>query len=272
MGINNPRTIAGIWANRRVNSTVAAAGVPDWNPDVNVPNATIYEVLVQDAKQSALTISIGSVVGSLVLLKAIDYVPRKTFLGWSFIALAALLLVTGASFFSVFRTDQHAVTIVFYAFSQFIFNLGPNTLTFIIPAEIFPTRYRCTCHGISAASGKLGSIIIQIILLYGSFSGISISDPRSNKLGIILLIFSALMALGSIFAWVWLPDVQEPMRAKGLKLPSKTLEELAKGRAGRVEQQPATRERQASGGSEIAVGRKGFKRLLRWQRKPPLVT
>lgn len=31
-----------------------------------------------------------------------------------------------------------------------------------IPAEQFPTRYRCTCHGLSAASGKFGSVVVQL--------------------------------------------------------------------------------------------------------------
>jgi MFS transporter, PHS family, inorganic phosphate transporter len=33
-----------------------------------------------------------------------------------------------------------------------------------IPAMIYPTRYRCTSHGISAAFGKIGSIIAQYLL------------------------------------------------------------------------------------------------------------
>lgn len=37
-----------------------------------------------------------------------------------------------------------------------------RSTTFIIPGEVFPTRYRSTCHGISAASGKLGAIVAQV--------------------------------------------------------------------------------------------------------------
>ena len=48
-----------------------------------------------------------------------------------------------------------------YVLAQFFFNFGPNTTTFIVPGEVFPTRYRSTSHGISAASGKVGSIIGQ---------------------------------------------------------------------------------------------------------------
>jgi len=34
-------------------------------------------------------------------------------------------------------------------------NFGPNTTTFVIPGEIFPAEVRATCHGLSAACGKL---------------------------------------------------------------------------------------------------------------------
>lgn len=41
----------------------------------------------------------------------------------------------------------------------FILNAGPNLTTYILPAEIFPTCVRASCHGISAASGKLGAFL-----------------------------------------------------------------------------------------------------------------
>jgi len=41
----------------------------------------------------------------------------------------------------------------------FFQNLGPNTTTFVIPAEAFPTLVRATCHGVSAAVGKVGAFI-----------------------------------------------------------------------------------------------------------------
>lgn len=74
--------------------------------------------------------------------------------------------------------------------------IGPNTTTFIvsvglaetvstlpltnlqIPAEAFPTRYRCTCYGISAACGKLGSVLGQVVV-------IKVTRPKS--LGVTLI-------------------------------------------------------------------------------------
>ena len=49
-----------------------------------------------------------------------------------------------------------------YCLANFFQNFGPNTVTFIVPGEAFPTRYRSTAHGISAASGKLGAIVSQV--------------------------------------------------------------------------------------------------------------
>ena len=49
-----------------------------------------------------------------------------------------------------------------YCLANFFQNFGPNTTTFVIPGEVFPTRYLSTAHGISAASGKLGAIITQV--------------------------------------------------------------------------------------------------------------
>ncbi|KAL6650428.1 hypothetical protein ACP70R_009353 [Stipagrostis hirtigluma subsp. patula] len=53
-----------------------------------------------------------------------------------------------------------------YAMTFFFANFGPNTTTFIIPAEIFPARLRSTCHGISGAGGKIGAIIGVFGFLY----------------------------------------------------------------------------------------------------------
>lgn len=53
---------------------------------------------------------------------------------------------------------------VLLSLANFFQNFGPNTTTFIVPGEVFPTRYRSTAHGISAASGKLGAVIAQFLV------------------------------------------------------------------------------------------------------------
>jgi MFS transporter, PHS family, inorganic phosphate transporter len=49
-----------------------------------------------------------------------------------------------------------------YCLANFFQNFGPNTTTFIVPGEAFPTRYRSTAHGMCAASGKFGAVVAQV--------------------------------------------------------------------------------------------------------------
>ena len=53
-----------------------------------------------------------------------------------------------------------------YFLSSFFGQCGPNATTFLIPAEVFPTECRTMCHGISAASGKVGALIAAVLFSY----------------------------------------------------------------------------------------------------------
>ena len=46
-----------------------------------------------------------------------------------------------------------------YGVSYFFTEFGPNSTTFVYPAEIFPVEGRTTGHGIASAAGKLGGFI-----------------------------------------------------------------------------------------------------------------
>lgn len=97
----------------------------------------------------------------------------------------------------------------------------------MIPAEIFPTCYRCLCHGISAAAGKLGSIV-AVLIVYA----INSSYKSETRQGLIFLLFGSVAAVGAIFSWAYLPNSQRWVEYDGRKyLEAKTLEELGEGRA-----------------------------------------
>jgi MFS transporter, PHS family, inorganic phosphate transporter len=66
-------------------------------------------------------------------------------------------------------SNSTGITVLFvliYGLTFFFQNFGANTTTYIIPSIIFPTIERGTCHGISAASGKLGAILGTQVFLY----------------------------------------------------------------------------------------------------------
>ncbi|KAG6111074.1 hypothetical protein E4U31_004975 [Claviceps sp. LM219 group G6] len=247
LSLDNRRTLSDIWAtsppvpiDERLacwhssipggTSTVPqwqVTGIPAWQTDVLHPCATIYHVLIVQAKQYLLTVSIASLAGSICFIVFANRLPRRHWLTASFLILAVFLLITGGVYYTVRRTAAAPATVVFVAIHHFVFNFGANTLTFIIPAEIFPTCYRCTCHGISAAAGKLGSIL-AVLVVYGINSAYE-SDSRQ---GLIFLLFGSVAAFGAVFSWLYLPDSQRVIEDEdsGKKfLETKNLEELGEG-------------------------------------------
>lgn len=53
-----------------------------------------------------------------------------------------------------------------YFLSSFFNQFGPNAVTFIAAAEVFPTPIRATAHGFSAAFGKLGALTAAVMFNY----------------------------------------------------------------------------------------------------------
>lgn len=101
----------------------------------------------------------------------------------------------------------------------------------MIPAEIFPTRYRATCHGISAAAGKLGSILVLIFSAYYNI-GTGVGDQQTTRFGWIMIVFSAAMFLGAAVTHIFIPTVQKDGQSRLWGGKTETLESLALGRLG----------------------------------------
>lgn len=99
---------------------------PDWqNP--SDPTLGIYETLKVDSIRAIITVSIGSLLGGIILIKLINYVPRKAWLTWSFVGMMVLFAVVGGTYFKAANSDLHALTIVLYVLCQLLFNLGMTT-------------------------------------------------------------------------------------------------------------------------------------------------
>ncbi|RMJ12549.1 hypothetical protein BHE90_009864 [Fusarium euwallaceae] len=246
MSLDNRGTLSTMWATTKPtpidarlecwnsslqggNSTVpqwAIDGLPVWSTDATHPCNTIYDVLIEQTKQYLLTVSLASIAGSACFVLFSHRIPRRQWLTASFLVLAGFFVVTGCVYYGVHQKDGAPATVVFVAICHFMFNFGANTLTFMIPAEIFPTCYRCMCHGISAAAGKLGSLV-AVLVVYG----INQSYDADTRQGLIFLLFGSVAAVGAIFSWAYLPNSQRWVEYDGKKyLESKTLEELGEGR------------------------------------------
>lgn len=85
-----------------------------------------------------------------------------------------------------------------FTIAQLFFNFGPNATTFIVPAEIFPSRVRGLAHGLSAAIGKLGAILSGLLFNYLASGSFGVAN--------VLWIFVACSLLGAIMTIFFVPE------------------------------------------------------------------
>ncbi|BFZ61366.1 hypothetical protein YB2330_002431 [Saitoella coloradoensis] len=146
-------------------------------------------------------------IGNLII-SAAGYVPGYWFtiafieiLGRRWIQVQGFLLC--ALFFAILAGTWNSLStgghVALFALAQFFFNFGANATTFIIPAEVFPSRVKGFAHGLSAACGKVGAVFAALVFNY-----------LQGKIGIpkILWIFFACMVLGAAFTFL-IPETKE---------------------------------------------------------------
>jgi MFS family permease len=98
--------------------------------------------------------AIAALPGYLLAAFTIDKIGRRRMQAGGFAIIAAafagLWLIPAA-------TTTVLPFLLLFGATYFFAEFGPNTTTFVYPAEIFPVRVRTTSHGIAAAAGKLGA-------------------------------------------------------------------------------------------------------------------
>lgn len=92
-----------------------------------------------------------------------------------------------------------------YGLTFFFANFGPNTTTFIVPAELFPARFRSTCHGISGAMGKVGAIVGTIGFLWASKNENTSKEagPEPHRMTVALVVLGVVCLLGAAVTFLF---------------------------------------------------------------------
>jgi len=168
--------------------------------------ANVYEFFYRLAAGNLILVCAGAIPGYWVTVATVDTLGRKPIQLMGFIILTIIFCIMGFGFYAIGNNGIFAC----YVLANFFFNFGPNTTTFITPGECFPPRYRSTSHGISAASGKIGSIIAQAAIaplrVTGAAPGASgaAAQPWLNH---VLEIFALFMLLG-IFTTLLTPETK----------------------------------------------------------------
>eukprot|EP00026_Physarum_polycephalum_P006130 Phypoly_transcript_06171.p1 GENE.Phypoly_transcript_06171~~Phypoly_transcript_06171.p1 ORF type:complete len:401 (+),score=52.89 Phypoly_transcript_06171:564-1766(+) len=157
-----------------------------------VKTENVYEELFSTAYGNGIINLMGSVPGYWFTVGLIEIMGRIKIQVLGFGVLTVIFIILSAGYYQI-KNQAIGLFIFLYCIGQFFFNFGPNATTFIIPGEVFPTRYRSTSHGISAATGKLGAMISS----FGFTYMVSSSDP-SPGVRKLLAIFAVFMFFGLI--------------------------------------------------------------------------
>lgn len=88
--------------------------------------------------------------------------------------------------------------LVVYGLTFFFCNGGPNTTTYIMAAESFPTGIRATCSGWSAAAGKSGAAI----------GALCMAPLASQSLPAVFYICAGICIVGAVVTLKWSEDMR----------------------------------------------------------------
>lgn len=127
-----------------------------------------FQEAFEVARIQAIIAICSTIPGYFATMYFIDRIGRVKIQIMGFFFMAIGLLSIGIPYYSYWSNNTNAGFMFLYGLTFFFSNFGPNTTTFIVPAELFPARFRTTCHGISGAIGKLGAIIGSIGFLWAS--------------------------------------------------------------------------------------------------------
>ncbi|EER45633.1 Pi-transporter A-1 [Histoplasma capsulatum H143] len=105
-----------------------------------------------------------------------------------------IFFVIPAFNFKYYTSPEHIHAFqAMYFLSSFFNQFGPNAVTFLVAAEVFPTPIRATAHGFAAAVGKLGALLAAILYNY--------IDTQTK-----FYVVPWFGLAGMVLTWLFLPD------------------------------------------------------------------
>ncbi|KAL5711834.1 Low affinity inorganic phosphate transporter 1 [Ranunculus cassubicifolius] len=175
-----------------------------WIPKAQTMNA--IEEVYKIARAQTLIALCSTVPGYWFTVALIDHIGRFVIQLMGFFFMTVFMFALAIPYHHWTLKENRIGFIVMYAFTFFFANFGPNSTTFIVPAEIFPARLRSTCHGISAAAGKAGAIVGAFGFLYAAQSTDKTKTDEGYPPGIgvknSLIVLGVVNFLGMMFTFL----------------------------------------------------------------------
>ncbi|OVA02419.1 General substrate transporter [Macleaya cordata] len=139
-----------------------------WIPPAKTMNA--IEEVYRIARAQTLIALCSTVPGYWFTVAFIDRIGRFAIQLMGFFFMTVFMFALAIPYHHWTLKENRIGFVLMYALTFFFANFGPNSTTFVVPAEIFPARLRSTCHGISAAAGKAGAMVGAFGFLYAAQS------------------------------------------------------------------------------------------------------
>jgi PHS family inorganic phosphate transporter-like MFS transporter len=157
-----------------------------------------YQAAFEVAKFQAIIAVCSTIPGYWFTVYFIDRIGRVKIQMMGFFFMASVYLAIGIPYYKYWNDKPNKGFLVLYGLTFFFANFGPNTTTFIVPAELFPARFRSTCHGISGAIGKVGAIIGSVGFLWASHGKKEKGYPKAIGMTDSLIILAVVCLLGMV--------------------------------------------------------------------------
>ncbi|KAK6939182.1 Major facilitator, sugar transporter-like [Dillenia turbinata] len=170
-------------------------------PDPREVNA--YQEAYEVAKLQAIIAICSTIPGYWATVFLMDHVGRVKIQALGFFFMATCLLAIGLPYATYWNTHSGFGFIFLYGLTFCFSNFGPNTTTFIVPAELFPARFRSTSHGISGAVGKVGAIVGAVGFLWASDCK---GDAKEMEMTASLVTLALVCILGMLLTLSFTPE------------------------------------------------------------------
>jgi len=148
------------------------------------------------AARGAAFIDVLLIVGIVCAILLVNKIGSIRLQVWGFIGCAAGLFIAAASGFATGGTKILLIFIGFMLFN-FMTNLGPNSQTYLLAGEVFPTRIRGMGAGFAAAFAKIGAVSTAFLF------PILLADIGTQSL---LYILVGTSLLGAAITWLFRID------------------------------------------------------------------
>jgi len=181
----------------------AAGSAPAPGGDAGVLSAAS---LMRSRALGATAIALIALPGYFVAWLSIDSMGRKQLQTLGFFMCAVSFFLLGVGDRDLQQSHSGVPFLLLFGLVFAFTNMGPNSTTWTVAAEAFPTRMRATGHGISAAAGKLGAVLGSALIPFivrhytaeAEDAGGSAADGRHRGVTIALFVCAAIAGGGAL--------------------------------------------------------------------------